>query len=96
MAYRFDWDSGKAGSNLGKPGVTFDEASTVFEDRLAVIFVDEEHSLVETRELIIGHSRAGRLLLVSFVERPGAVLRLISARRATRTERQDYENNFAP
>lgn len=96
MPYRFEWDSRKALSNLKKHDVSFDEASTVFDDPLAAIFSDEAHSSVEVRELIIGHSIAGRLLVVSFTERTGEMLRLISARVATRTERQDYENNRKP
>ncbi len=96
MAYRFEWDDNKARFNLRKHGVSFDEASTVFDDPLAAIFDDEAHSSAELRELIIGHSIAGRLLVVSFTERPGEILRLISARVATRKERQDYENNRRP
>lgn len=93
MPYRFEWDSRKAATNIGKHGVSFDEASTVFDDPLAFIFDDEEHSISEVREVIIGHSIAGRLLLVSFSERPAEMLRLISARVATRKERKDYEDN---
>ena len=93
MPYRFEWDSRKAATNIRKHGVSFDEASTVFNDPLAVIFDDEAHSTAEIRELIIGHSIAGRLLLVAFAERPGAMLRLISARATTKNERQDYEDN---
>ena len=94
MAFRFEWDSRKATTNIRKHGVSFDEASTVFDDPLAAIFDDETHSTAEVRALIIGHSVAGRLLLVGFTERPGARLRLISARVATKRERQDYENNL--
>lgn len=94
MPYRFEWDSRKAATNIRKHGVSFDEASTVFDDPLAVIFDDETHSTIEVRELIIGHSVAGRLLLVAFTERPGEMLRLISARVVTKQERQDYENNL--
>ena len=94
MPYRFEWDSRKAAANIRKHGVSFDEASTVFDDPLAVIFDDETHATTEVRELIIGHSITGRLLLVAFTERPDERLRLISARVVTRTERQDYENNF--
>lgn len=93
MPYRFEWDSRKALSNLKKHGVSFDEASTVFDDPLAAIFDDEAHSSAEVRELIIGHSIAGRLLVVSFTERPGEMLRLISVRVATNKERQDYEDS---
>ncbi len=94
MTYRFEWDGRKATLNLTKHGVSFDEASTVFDDPLAAIFDDETHSTVEVRELIIGYSVAGRLLLVSFTELPGETLRLISARTATRKERQDYEEHL--
>jgi uncharacterized DUF497 family protein len=93
MPYRFEWDSRKAATNIRKHGVSFDEASTVFDDPLAAIFDDETHSTSEVREVIIGHSVASRLLLVGFTERPGERLRLISARVATRKERQDYEDN---
>jgi uncharacterized protein len=93
MSYRFEWDSPKAATNIRKHGVSFDEASTVFDDPLAAIFDDETHSTAEVRELIIGHSLAGRLLLVGFTERPGEMLRLISARVVTKKERQDYEDN---
>jgi uncharacterized protein len=96
MPYRFEWDGRKATANLRKHGVSFDEASTVFDDPLAVIFDDEVHSTAEVRELIIGHSIASRLLLVTFTERLGAMLRLISARAATQKERQDYEDNSSP
>ena len=96
MPYRFEWDSRKATANLKKHGISFDEASTVFDDPLAVIFDDEAHSTAEVRELIIGHSIAGRLLLVAFTERPGAMLRLISARATTPKERQNHEDNSNP
>jgi uncharacterized DUF497 family protein len=90
MVVRFIWNHNKARANLGKHGVAFDEALTVFSDPLARIHDDPRHSEKEGREIIVGHSARGRLLLVSFTERRGAV-RLISARRATRHERQDYE-----
>ncbi|MBW4545314.1 MAG: BrnT family toxin [Symplocastrum torsivum CPER-KK1] len=88
----FEWDESKATANLKKHGVSFEEAKTVFDNVLAVIFDDEAHSLDEQREIIIGHSRRNRLLLVSFTERPNAI-RIISARIATRREREDYEQN---
>jgi len=74
-----------------KHGVSFDEASTVFADPLAVIFVDDEHSKDELREIIVGHSGLGRLLLVSFKERDRIIVRIISARKATRRERKNHE-----
>jgi uncharacterized protein len=90
MALEFEWDAQKAETNLRKHRVSFEEAATVFGDSLAVIFDDEAHSLEEAREIIIGHSDRSRLLLVSFTER-SAKIRIISARRATKTERRDYE-----
>ncbi|UIE38391.1 BrnT family toxin [Leptodesmis sichuanensis] len=89
---KFEWDQSKAASNLKKHGVSFEEAKTVFDNPLAVIFDDETHSIGEQREIIIGHSRQNRLLLIAFTERSGNV-RIISARLATRQEREDYEQN---
>ena len=85
--------SSKATANLIKHEVSFDEACTVFDDPLAYIFDDEDHSQDERRELIIGHSLLGRLLIVSFTERHLNVVRVISAREATNRERNDYEEN---
>jgi len=84
MPLEFEWDEDMAASNIRQHGVTLDEASTVFGDPLAVIFDDEEHSLDGIREIIIGHSILERLLLVSFTERGKDVVRIISARKATR------------
>ena len=95
MSYGFEWDERKAASNLDKHGVSFDEASTVFDDPLASIFDDEEHSFNEKREIIVGHSLNNRLLLVCFTERPKEIIRIISAREATKRERKDYEENVA-
>ncbi len=94
MFVQFEWDEDKAKANLKKHKVSFDEASTVFSDALAYIFDDEEHSGEdENREIIIGHSMHNRLLLVSFVERIIEVIRIISARRATKKERRKYEEH---
>lgn len=90
MSVRFTWDRAKAQSNRRKHGVSFEEALTVFGDSLARIHDDPDHSERERREIIVGNSATGRLLLVSFTERRRAI-RLISARRATRHEREDYE-----
>lgn len=89
----FEWDNAKAAANFKKLKVAFDEASTVFSDPLARIFDDVDHSAEEQREIIVGHSILGRLLLVCFVEREEDVIRVFSAREVTRTERQDYEEN---
>ena len=88
----FEWDESKAKSNLKKHGVSFNDAKTVFDNLLAVIFDDEAHSVGEKREVMIGHSQNNRLLLVAFTERPNAI-RITSARLATRREREDYEQN---
>jgi uncharacterized protein len=93
MDYRLEWDKQKSISNARKHGVTFNEASTVFQDPLACIFDDEYHSEDESRELIIGHSVNGRLVVVSFTERIENVVRIISARPTTKKEREEYEEN---
>ena len=90
---RFEWDPAKAASNIQKHGVSFDEAVTVFKDPLAFIFDDESHSEQEQREIIIGMSALRRMILVCFVERIENVVRIISARPATRQEIKDYEEN---
>lgn len=90
---RFEWDRAKASANFKKHRVTFDEASTVFDDPLARIFDDPAHSSGERREIIVGHSILGRLLLVYLTERAAEVIRIFSARRATGKERLDYEEN---
>lgn len=92
LGIEFEWNESKASVNLKKHGVSFEEAKTVFDNPLAVIFDDEAHSINEQREIIIGSSRRNRLLLVSFSERPDAI-RIITARLATRREREDYEQN---
>ena len=94
MSTRFEWDDQKATSNRIKHGVSFEEATTVFDNPLAVIFDDEAHSDDEQRELIIGHSTEGRLLIAVFIEQAEGVVRIISARRATKRERRDYEENI--
>ena len=96
MALEFEWDEDKAASNLRKHGVSFDEASTVFADPLAAIFDDEEHSQDEIREIAIGHSILQQLMLVSFTETGEDVIRIISARKATKRERRDYEEGTRP
>jgi uncharacterized protein len=93
MDLQFEWDETKAETNLRKHGVSFYETQTVFLDPSARIFDDELHSVGELREIIIGHSSDGHLLLVCFTERRPRVVRIISARRATRRERNDYEEN---
>lgn len=90
---RFGWDEIKERSNRRKHGISFEEASTVFDDPLAAIFDDERHSLGERREILIGYSRQDRLLLVCFTERDEEI-RIFSARPATRQEQKDYEESL--
>ena len=90
MDLRFEWDRRKAAINEAKHGVAFQEALTVFSDPLARIFDDPDHSHTEAREIIIGHSKKQRLLIICFAEQ-GAAVRIISARKATRPERKGYE-----
>jgi len=86
----FEWDAEKAASNLAKHGVSFDEAATVFGDPLAMTYFDPDHSDDEDRFLTFGLSTNGNVLVVSHTDR-GEQTRIISARRATRSERRSYE-----
>ncbi|MFA5043505.1 MAG: BrnT family toxin [Kiritimatiellia bacterium] len=92
MSLAFEWDQEKAGSNLRKHGVAFEEASTVFKDTLSRTICDPLHSLFrEQRFVTIGLSGCNQLLVVVHCDR-GNKTRIISARRATRQERRNYEN----
>jgi uncharacterized DUF497 family protein len=90
VGYIFEWDPKKANSNARKHEVTFHEASTVFADPLALLMADPDHSIGEERHLLLGMSNRRRLVVVAFAERPPRT-RLISARRATRQEQRQYE-----
>ena len=85
-----EWDEKKAAFNLEKHGISFEEAATVFRDPLYIDFYDPDHSVDEHRYLIIGTSTASHLLIVSYTERD-SVVRLISAREVTLSERKAYE-----
>ncbi|HEV7784053.1 MAG TPA: BrnT family toxin [Thermoanaerobaculia bacterium] len=86
----FEWDPRKAATNLRKHSVSFDEAASVFLDQLAVSGPDPDHSARESRYITFGMSSLGRLLAICHGYRLGAI-RIISARRVTRTERKLYE-----
>ncbi len=86
----FEWDPEKAEANVKRRGISFSEAASVLEDPLSTTFPDEAHSEEETRFLTIGASHRGRLLVVAHTERDNNI-RIISARRATRREREFYE-----
>ena len=90
MALQFEWDPNKDRRNRKKHGVSFDEASTVFADPLARTIGDPLHADEEDRYITLGQSHRRRLLVVVFTDR-GDVIRIISARVATRRERKDYE-----
>lgn len=84
---KFEWDSAKAAANARKHGVSFEEAQSVFYDEFAVQFFDEEHSGNEERFLLLGMSTEARLLLICHCERDaGNIIRIISARKATKRE----------
>ena len=88
----FEWDPAKAAANTRKHGVSFEEAMTVFYDEFAVQFFDEPHSTGEERFLMLGMSSSANLLLVCHCERRGGdVIRIISARKATRKESAYYQ-----
>jgi uncharacterized DUF497 family protein len=91
MALFFEWDDRKAQSNKRKHGITFEDASTVFGDPLSVTIPDPGHSVGEDRFVTIGLSVNGKLIVVVHKEHDD-IIRVISARRATRYERQQYEN----
>jgi uncharacterized DUF497 family protein len=92
MAIDFDWDIVKAEKNHKKHGISFEEAKEVFYDFSAYIFLDEKHSRIEQRELIIGYSSSGRLLIVCFTVRDHKI-RIINARLTNKVEKKIHEEN---
>lgn len=92
MSTEFEWDPNKASANLRKHQISFDDASTVFDDPFYIDFYDPDHSDEEERYIIIGQSLQNRLLVVSYTERDSRT-RLISAREATQKERFAYEED---
>ena len=87
---RFVWDRRKAAANLKKHGVSFEEASTAFDDELGAYYPDSLH---EDRFILIGYSRQQRLLYVVHAEVTPEAIRIISARKATKHEKTRYEND---
>jgi uncharacterized DUF497 family protein len=85
----FEWDPNKAARNLERHRVSFEEAATVFDDPMFITLVDEDHSTDEERYITIGLSNQGRVLLLAHTDRKGQI-RIISAREATRKEKQYY------
>ena len=90
VGYEFEWDSEKAAANARKHGVSFEEATTVFGDPLAMNKPDPDHSEGEERFILLGRSDRYRLLVVAYAERSPRT-RLFSARLAAKRERKQYE-----
>jgi len=89
---KFEWDDKKNTLNHRKHGLWFEEAQTVWADRQSFEFFDPDHTSSEERFIRIGHTTRSRLVLVVFCERlNGATIRIISARKATKAEREEYE-----
>lgn len=93
MDIQFEWDEVKALSNVRKHGVSFEEAVTIFQDPFLIAFFDEYHSDYEDRFISIGISERQRLLLVVHADRDKNIIRIISARSATKKERETYEQH---
>jgi uncharacterized protein len=89
----FEWDPAKARTNLREHGISFEEAETAFADEYALILPDPHHSVAQDERLVlIGFSAALRVLVVIHCElEDGDTIRLISARRATQSERAQYD-----
>ncbi len=88
----FEWDPNKAKENIETHGISFDEASTAFGDTLSLAIYDPLHSEEEDRLILIGNSHRNRLLVIVHTERAENI-RIISARKATKKERKQYEEN---
>jgi len=89
----FEWNPAKADSNKRKHGVSFDEAMSIFYDECATQFYDDAHSELEDRFLMLGLSSGSRVLMVChYEEDAGNVIRIISARKATKSERRFYQS----
>jgi uncharacterized DUF497 family protein len=89
---KFEWDAEKAKLNIRKHGVSFAEAETAILDELSKTTMDPAHSFTENRFIIFGVSARRRLLVVSYTHR-GDSIRIISARTATKLEREFYEEH---
>ncbi|MEQ1531818.1 MAG: BrnT family toxin [Methylococcales bacterium] len=87
----FEWDPQKAEINSKKHEVSFEEASTVFGDFLSLTYPDASHSILEERYIILGLSSNNRILVIAHTQH-GECIRIISARQATKRERDFYES----
>lgn len=93
MTDGFEWNEEKAQSNRRKHGISFEEAATVFDDPQCLITDDPAHSINEFRFIVLGYSIAQRLLVVAHTDR-NQVIRIVSARLATSSERRMYERGL--
>ncbi len=89
----FEWDAKKSASNQKKHGVSFDEAATVFSDELGRLIPDPD-ALDEERFILMGMSSRSRILTVCHCERSSDTIRIISARKADKSERKQYEDYY--
>jgi uncharacterized protein len=89
----FEWHPAKAVSNLEKHGVSFEEATTVFDDPLQVHYPDHAHSIGEQRFICLGVSNHGRLLMLAYTERTPDIIHIITAREAGPGEQRSYEQD---
>ena len=93
---KFEWDATKAIINKKKHGISFQEAKSVFYDELAVQFYDNDNADSEERFLLLGLSSESRFLMICHCERDsGNIIRIISARKATKNERKFYPGNYS-
>jgi uncharacterized DUF497 family protein len=90
MGLQFEWNGRKAQTNKKKHGVTFEEASTIFGDLLSITIADPVHSIGEGRFITIGRSINEKLIVVVYTDRDD-IVRIISARKATKNEKRQYE-----
>jgi len=86
----FEWDAKKAESNFLKHGVSFAEACTAFRDKWSLTIIDPMHAQTEDRFILLGYSDKNRLIVVVHTDRQDRV-RIISARKAAKNERTQYE-----
>ncbi len=91
--FKFEWDENKQKNNVNKHKVTFNEAMTVFTSSLSLTEKDDLHSQDETRYKTVGYSANNRLIVVIHTDR-GNVIRIISARKANKSEQENYHENF--
>jgi uncharacterized protein len=91
---RFEWDARKSAENRRKHGVSFEEAQEVFSDERALLIEDPDHSADEDRFVLLGMSASLRLLVVCHCYRRASVIRIISARKANRTEQRTHAERW--